>query len=212
MILFIRNKAKICLVSLVLLALTSVVSGCGGADSSVEVTSAGSESTQTVADATASSTPKSTKTQTTKSATPTATKSSADSAAKTTPTAVQKTVPKLTDVSFTLTLDEGQKYTEYTTPIYLEATQKLHLNWLVVKGDHFYLSFSLPSGSAITVRSNGSLGPYSPETIINEKLTKNGDLVLSPSTNDWTDGYYIFHSQLLKGDSPATVKLLYWIE
>jgi cell division septation protein DedD len=101
MILFIRNKAKICLVSLVLLALTSVVSGCGGADSSVEGTSAGSESTQTVADATASSTPKSTKNQTTKSATPTATKSSADSAAKTTPTAVQKTVPKLTDVSFT---------------------------------------------------------------------------------------------------------------
>jgi hypothetical protein len=119
----------------------------------------------------------------------------------------------LTDVSFTLSLETGQEYAEITTPIYLQASQVLHLSWLVVKGgNYFYMTFSMPSGKVIAVRSNGSLAAYTPAVLAEEKLTKSGDVVFRPSDNDWGDGYYIFHSQINKGDTAVTVKLLYWIE
>jgi hypothetical protein len=196
------NSLKTGIICLSLAACTLGFNGCGGNDSGDQSSTPSSSVT---------SPPPATKKAATKSATPTA-KASSQTSGKTTANATTKTIPKLTDISFTLTLDPGQEYTEATTPIYLQATQILHLSWLVVKGNHFYLTFSLPNGNLIAVRSNGSLCIYSSDSILNEKLTRNGDLVLRPDDNDWKDGYYIFHSQLYKGDASTVVKLLYWIE
>jgi hypothetical protein len=126
-----------------------------------------------------------------------------------TPTAI----PKLNDITFSLALDKGQDYTESTTPIFLRGDQVLHMNWLVVKGgNHFHLTFSLPDGAAIAVRTDGSLAAFSATNSVAEDLTKNGSLVFRPSDNDWADGYYIFHSNIAAADAAVTVKLLYWIE
>jgi hypothetical protein len=123
------------------------------------------------------------------------------------------TAPKLTDVAFTLALETGQEYTENTTPIYLKASQILHLNWLVVKGgDHFYLTFTLPTGNLMSINGNGTLSPCNPGARSTDPLTKNGDVVFSPQDNNWGDGYYLFHPQIYKPDVSVTVKLLYWIE
>ena len=123
------------------------------------------------------------------------------------------TTPKLNDVAFTLTLDPGQQYTEGTSSIFLKANQILHMNWLVVKGgNYFYLTFTLPDGNGIAVRSNGSLESYPTSSATPQKLTKTGGLVVKPSDRDWTDGYYIFHSQLYAGDVSTSIKLIYWIE
>jgi hypothetical protein len=127
--------------------------------------------------------------------------------------ATPSAVPKLNDISFVLLLEPKQDYTESTTPIFLRANQVLHINWLVVKGgNHFHLTFSLPNGDSIAVRTDGSLAAYSATGNPPEELTKNGSLVFRPSDNDWDDGYYIFHSQIMSGDASVTVKLLYWIE
>jgi len=116
-------------------------------------------------------------------------------------------------VAFTLALDPGQQYTEGTTSIFLKANQILHMNWLLVKGgNYFYLTFTLPDGNEIAVRSNGSLESYPTSSATPQKLTKTGGLVIRPSDRDWTDGYYIFHSQLYTGDVSTSVKLIYWIE
>jgi hypothetical protein len=121
--------------------------------------------------------------------------------------------PKLNDIAFTLALDPGQQYTEATTSIFLKSNQILHMNWLVVKGgNYFYLTFTLPDGNVIAVRSNGSLESYPTISGIPQKLSKTGGLVVKPSDRDWTDGYYIFHSQLYTGDVTTAVKLIYWIE
>jgi hypothetical protein len=87
------------------------------------------------------------------------------------------------------------------------------MNWLVVKGgNYFYLTFTLPDGNEIAVRSNGSLESYPTSSPTPQKLSKTGGLVIKPSDRDWTDGYYLFHSQLYSGDVSTSVKLLYWIE
>jgi hypothetical protein len=126
-----------------------------------------------------------------------------------TPTAV----PKLNEISFSLALESKQNYTESTTPIFLRTNQVLHMNWLVVKGgNHFHLTFTLPNGEAVAVRSDGTLAAYSPTGPVSEDLTKSGSLVFRPSDNDWEDGYYIFHSYITTGDQDVTIKLLYWIE
>ena len=123
------------------------------------------------------------------------------------------TTPKLNDVAFTLSLDPGQQYTEGTTSIFLKADQILHMNWLVVKGgNYFYLTFTLPDGNEIAVRNNGSLESYPTSSTTPQKLTKTGGLVVRPSDRDWTNGYYIFHSQLYTGDISTSIKLIYWIE
>ncbi len=196
------NKAKVAIVTLSLLALTMGFTGCGGGEpAAADETKTTSTPTGT---ATTSTSPKASKSTTTKSAAQTVSKTGA---------ATKTVVPKLTDVSFTLSLETGQEYAEVTTPIYLQASQVLHLSWLVVKGgNYFYMTFSMPSGKVIAIRSNGSLAAYTPAVLADEKLTKSGDVVFRPSDNDWGDGYYIFHSQINKGDTPVTVKLLYWIE
>jgi hypothetical protein len=150
-------------------------------------------------------------------ATPSATRASTNSSPKNTtkaaPTTSPRALPKLTDISFTLALDAQQEYSEYPSPIYLKTTQALHLSWVVVKGgDHFYMTFTLPSGKLIGVRSNGSLTGLVAGQLPTEPLTKSGDLVLRPDDNDWQEGYFLFHPQIHKGDSNIAVKLLYWIE
>jgi hypothetical protein len=198
------DRVRTAVILLSLLASIIGCAGCGGQASAQQPTRT-AIATASAASVSENKAPKTT--------TPPATKSSAQANTRTSPTATQKTVPKLTDISFTLALDPGQTYTEHTTPIYLLPDQKLHLSWLVVKGgDYFYLSFSLPTAKVITIRSDGSLGNYSPETIKDEKLTKSGDVIIYPACNDWIEGYYIFHPQLFKGDPPVTVRLLYWIE
>jgi hypothetical protein len=176
------------------LTILAALSACGG----------GSPATTTPAHTTATATKKAASTVNT-SAPP----------VKTTPPApvTPATTPKLNDVAFTLSLDPGQQYTEGTTSIYLKSHQILHMNWLVVKGgNHFYLTFTLPDGNEIAVRSNGSLESYPTASATPQKLTKTGGLVIKPSDRDWSDGYYIFHSQLYTGDVSTAVKLMYWIE
>jgi hypothetical protein len=122
-------------------------------------------------------------------------------------------MPKLTDIAFTLTLADGQNYTENTIPIYLKSDQTIHLNWLVVKGgDHFHMTFSLPDGNLVSVGNTGNLAAYGRGETTSENLTKNGDLVFRPGNNDWQDGYYLFHPQLKTNDQAVSVKILYWIE
>jgi len=122
-------------------------------------------------------------------------------------------MPKLTDVAFTLTLPDGQDYTENTIPIYLRADQILHMNWLVVSGgDHFHMTFSLPNGNLIAVGNTGNLTSDGQGLTTSEELTKNHDLVFCPADNDWQDGYYLFHPLLLTNDQSVVVKILYWIE
>ena len=193
-------KTKSALVSLAIVALIAGLSGCGSKDAAAKDTPKASASPSTTASPTTTKKPAAA--PVTKTTVPVAPKAPTPSA-----------VPKLNDISFSLALDKGQDYTEATTPIFLKASQTLHMNWLVVKGgNHFYQTFSLPSGSSIAVRTNGSLAAYSPIDSIPEKLTKSGSLVFCPSDNDWEDGYYIFHSQIITGDTAVTVKLLYWIE
>jgi hypothetical protein len=195
-----RQRTKLILISLAIVVLIAGLSGCGG-KSKPSATATPSGTAQTSPSATA----------TKKAAASVAPKTTAPTAAVKSPT--PSAVPKLNDISFSLALDKGQDYTESTTPIFLRANQVLHMNWLVVKGgNHFHLTFTLPAGDAIAVRTDGTLSAFPPTGLVPEELTKNGSLVFRPSDNDWDDGYYIFHSQIMSGDSAVTVKLLYWIE
>jgi hypothetical protein len=202
------TRATIAITLLSLLVLVLAASGCGKSQAAAEP--------QTTAEPSASAklTPSSTSTSTRVASTGSsaaATKPTSTVKASTTPSPTA--LPKLTDVSFTLTLDAQQEYIEYTNPIYLKASQILHLTWVVIKGsDHFYMTFTLPNGKLIGVRSNGSLASLPPGGTPGEKLTKSGDVVFRPDDNDWQDGYYIFHPQIYRGDPAVTVKLLYWIE
>jgi hypothetical protein len=135
--------AAACVLTMVMLAATA----CGG--------KAGASNT--VASKAASPSVSSTATK----AAVTTTKASAGSPGKTTPSATPKAMPKLTDIAFTLTLADGQNYTENTIPVYLKSDQTIHLNWLVVKGgDHFHMTFSLPDGNLIAVGNSGNLTAY----------------------------------------------------
>jgi hypothetical protein len=204
------NKSQILAVACALLLVILVMAGCGGKADSTD--SKASPTASPGASPAASPTSKTTnKTTATKSAA--TTKASAAGSSKTTPTATPKAMPKLTDIAFTLTLPDGQDYTENTIPIYLKADQTIHMNWLVVKGgNHFHMTFSLPDGNIIAVGNTGNLTAYGRGETTCEDLTKNRDLVFRPGDNDWQDGYYLFHPQLQTGDQPVTVKILYWIE
>lgn len=191
------NNYKISLITLpAMLIMLAGLSACGGSSSPAATTTAAAVSS----------------TATKKAA---STVSTSAPAVKTTAPAPASPVatPKLNDIAFTLTLDPGQQYTEATTSIFLKTNQILHMNWLVVKGgNYFYLTFTLPDGNAIAVRSNGSLEAFPTISGVPQKLSKTGGLVVKPSDRDWTDGYYIFHSQLYTGDVTTAVKLIYWIE
>jgi len=130
----------------------------------------------------------------------------------TTTTKVTKvTAPKLYDVSFTLTMDESQEYAENTLPIFLAKTHIIHMNWLVQKGgQHFHMTFTLPSGKLISMNENGTFSNYN-QGDDSEDLF-NGDMVFCPGNNNWADGYYLFHPQIRGADKDVTVKLIYWIE
>jgi hypothetical protein len=196
------NKVGLLAVVCALLLVVLVMTGCGGkADAA-----SGKPSPAASSSASAGS-------KTTTPRTATTTKASAAGSTKTTPTATPKALPKLTDTAFTLTLPEGQDYTENTIPIYLRADQTLHMNWLVVKGgDHFHMTFSLPNGNLIAVGNTGNLTAYGQGETTCENLTRNHDLVFRPEDNDWQDGYYLFHPQLQTNDQPVTIKILFWIE
>jgi hypothetical protein len=114
----INAKAAVCLLSL--LTLVMALTGCGGdkeSDAAEQQALAAQIVTQTTSK-TSSTKPVSTTKSTTKPAT----------------TTTKKVIPKLTDLSFTLAPTNDQEFAEYTTPIYILASQTLHLNWLVVKG------------------------------------------------------------------------------
>jgi hypothetical protein len=195
------RQTKVVLLSLAIVVTMAGLSGCGG----------GAKQTTTPTKPASTAAPSASAAVTKKAAASSPPKTGAPTVApkSTTPAAV----PKLNDISFPLALEKGQEYTESTTPIFLRANQVLHLNWLVVKGgNHFHLTFSLPSGDAIAVRADGTLAAYSPTGKNPDELTKNGSLVFQPSDNDWEDGYYIFHSQIMSSDSGVSIKLLYWIE
>jgi hypothetical protein len=201
-----KNKAgrlaAVCALLLWIMAMAS----CGSKDKAIEI------KTSPEAITTTSSTSK-TGVKTTAAKSAATTKALAAGATKTTPASTPKTMPKLTDIAFTLTLPEGQAYTENTVPIYLKADQTIHINWLVVKGgDHFHMTFTLPNGNLIAVDNTGHLNSYGRGETKCENLTKNGDLVFRPSDNDWQDGYYLFHPHLQTSDPAVTVKILYWIE
>jgi hypothetical protein len=197
------NQVKIIICLIVLASLTAMLlSGCGTAQAAADAS--GAPSSTAAPKLGASPTPSRTG-STPASAIPTAKSSIATPA----PTRI---VPKLTDISFTLALDSQQAFIENTTPIYLQASQVLHLSWVVIKGgDHFFMTFTLPSGRLIAIRGNGSLGNYNTGEAL-EKLYKSGDVVFRPSDNDWLEGYYLFHPQIFQGDPAVTIKLLYWIE
>ena len=196
------NKARILAAACtLLLVILMAATGCGGKTDAGTPLKAGATPLSTA------------KTAVTKTTAPATTKASAGSSSKTTPSATPKAMPKLTDIAFTLTLLDGQDYTENTIPIYLKADQTIHMNWLVVKGgDHFQMTFSLPDGNLIAVGNTGNLSAYSRGAMNCEKLTKNGDLVFRPGDNDWQDGYYLFHPFLQTSDQSVTVKILYWTE
>jgi hypothetical protein len=197
------NQIKI-IISLIIVALstTLLLAGCGTAQAAVDTSGAANPAAIPIS----SPSPAQTRSNTV-SAVPTA-KSPAATPVPTT----AKVMPKLTDISFTLALDAQQQFTENTTPIYLQASQVLHLSWVVIKGgDHFFMTFTLPSGKLIAIRGNGSLSNYNSGEAL-EKLYKSGDVVFTPADNDWREGYYLFHPQIFQGDQTITVKLLYWIE
>jgi hypothetical protein len=189
-------KASVCLFSLLFLVM--VLAGCGG-----DKAASDASEQQALADQIVTQT---TKTSTAKPA------SSTKSTTKPATTTTKKVVPKLTDLSFTLDPTNDQEFAEYTTPIYILASQTLHLNWQVVKGgEYFYLTFTLPNGKFISVRSDGGLSSYIPGEK-SEQLRTNGSVVFYPANNDWGDGYYIFHSQIFQDDPAITLKLLYYVE
>jgi hypothetical protein len=203
----ILNKLKkiVCIV-LSCIILIAGISGCSGAKPAATpgATPAANASPAASPNAASKSTP---------SSKVAATKAPAQSEVKSSPTSTPKKMPKLTDTTFNLTLADGQEYAENPVPIYLYADQTLHLSYMVIRGgDHFHMTFTLPNGNLISITGTGSLSSYLHGESSNEKLTKNGDLVLRPGDNDWGDGYYIFHPQIYKDDTPLTVKLLYWIE
>jgi hypothetical protein len=208
-------QLKIITVVLILAAIMAGVSGCSGNKSSPTPSASGAPSTAAGA---ASAKPSSTASAAASTAVvpAVAAKTTPPAAPKTTPpktSPVSTSVPKLNDVAFTLSLDNGQQYAENTTPIYLKASQILHMNWLVSKGgNYFYMTVTLPTGAQIAIRNDGEIANYVPGESTAEKLTRSGDLVFSPVNNDWTDGYYLFHPQIYKNDASVTVKLLYWIE
>ncbi len=198
------NKAIVNIALLSFLVLALVLSGCGKSQAADE------PQTTTEPSVAAKSTP----TAPTSTRPATAATSSSRTGATTKPSATPTaSPPKLNDVSFALNLDPQQEYTEYTTSIFLKSSQTLHLTWVVTKGgDHFFMSFTLPDGRLIAVRSTGSLAALSAASIPTERLIKTGNVIFRPDDNDWQDGYYIFHPQIFRGDPAVTVKLLYWIE
>ena len=201
-----RCKARILAVVCALLLVIFVMSGCGSKTAATNSQSNPSASPK------ASTAAKTTSNTTAPKAT-TTTKAAGAGTSKTTPPATPKAMPKLTDIAFTLTLPDGQDYTENTIPIYLKTDQTLHMNWLVIKGsDHFHMTFSLPDGNVIAVGNTGNLTSYKRGEINRENLTKSGDLVFRPGDNDWQDGYYLFHPQLQANDPSVTLKIIYWIE
>jgi hypothetical protein len=193
------NKTKAAAILLSLLALVMGLIGCGGNQAASDAAEQEALASQIVPKATP-------KTTSTKPA------STTKSTSKTT-TTTKKVVPKLTDVSFTLTLAKDQDFVEYTTPIYILASQTLHLNWMVIKGgEYFYMTFTLPNGKFIAVRSDGSLSSYIPGEMKSEQLRANGSVVFYPADNNWGDGYYIFHPQIFRDEPSITVKLMYYVE
>jgi hypothetical protein len=192
------NKARTAVIIISLLALFMSLMGCGGNEADADAAEQDALAAQIV-------TKTSAKTTTTKPVT------SSKITSKTT-TTTKKVTPKLTDVTFTLAPAKDQDFVEYTTPIYLLASQTLHLNWMVIKGgDHFYLTFTLPNGKFIAVCNDGSLSGYTPGTM-SEKLFSNGSVVFYPADNNWGDGYYIFHPGIYQDDEAITVKLMYYVE
>jgi hypothetical protein len=196
----INHIAKTSVILLSLLALFMGLIGCGGNQAAGDAAEQEALEAQIVA----KSTPKTT--TTTKQVTTSKTTSR-------TTTTTKKVIPKLTDVSFTLTLAKDQDFAEYTTPIYIMANQTLHLNWIVIKGgEYFYLTFTLPNGKFIAVRGDGTLASYIPGEMKSEQLRANGSVVFYPNDNNWGDGYYIFHPQIYRDDPSITVKLMYYVE
>ena len=197
-----KLSARLLAVFCAILFVVFVMTGCGGKTTNPDVKS------NPVASPSAS---KATKAP--ESNPSAATKASGAGISKTTPPATTKAMPKLVDNAFTLTLADGQNYTENTIPVYIKADQTIHMNWLVIKGgDHFHMTFSLPDGNIIAVGNTGNLTSCRRGEINRENLIKNGDLVFRPGDNDWQDGYYLFHPQLQTNDPSVTVKIIYWIE
>jgi hypothetical protein len=192
-----NNKAKVVAVLLSLIALVLGLTGCGGNQAAGD---ASQQDTPTASSA-PSAAPKTTAIKST----------TAKSTTKAT-TTTKKVVPKLTDISFTLTPAQDQDAAEYTTPIYMLASQTLHLNWLVVKGnDYFYMTFTLPDGKFIAIRNDGGLSGHVPGDL-SDKLKAAGSIVFCPADNNWKDGYYIFHPKIYQDDPSITIKLLYYVE
>jgi hypothetical protein len=201
-----KSNARLLAVFCAMLLVIFVMTGCGGKTVKAEGKS------NPIASPSA---PKATTNieKTTETNSTAANKASGIGLSKTTPPTTTKAIPKLIENTFTLTLADGQNYTENTIPIYIKADQIIHINWLVIKGsDHFHMTFSLPDGNIIAVGNTGNLYSCRRGEINRENLTKNGDLVFRPSDNDWQDGYYLFHPQLQTNDLSVTVKIIYWIE
>jgi hypothetical protein len=122
------------------------------------------------------------------------------------------TTPVLIQTNFTLLITPPQTYAESTLPIFLNATDIIHLVWTVSGvGEHIRIAVNTPDGQYMGVKTGGGFIALTSDKP-GDALNRSGSIVLKPSDLKWVDGYYIFHPYIAGSDPAVTVKILYWIE
>jgi hypothetical protein len=131
---------------------------------------------------------------------------------KTTLKTTTTTTPVLIQTTVGLSLTPPQTYTEYTLPVYLTVNSTIHLVWSVSGvGEHIRMAINTPDGTLVGVQPNGGFT----KLLSNDpcaQLDRSGSIVLNPSIQKWTDGYYVFHPYICDDDPGVSLKLMYWIE
>lgn len=118
--------------------------------------------------------------------------------------------PEYHELSFDLTLSEGQEYDVYSFPVYLRNNQTLHLSFFVEEGDHIWFGFTCPSGKSLGI-VHGSDSDFALQEACCSRLL-GGTMVFKPSEYGCGGGYYQMRPHLGPPSSKARVKVEYWIE
>ncbi len=118
--------------------------------------------------------------------------------------------PEYHELSFDLTVSEGQKYDMYSFPVYLRNNQTLHLSFFVEEGDHIWFAFYSPSGKAFGITEGGPGNLYISDSGSCAALF-GASVVFQPSRYGTGEGYYRMVPNI-SGPGQAKVKVEYWIE
>ncbi len=127
------------------------------------------------------------------------------------PAPIKTTTPKLEEKNYSLAIKPPEMFKECTLPLYLNAKDTLHFQWMVSgAGETVRIAFTIPSGEYVAVAADSSFYVSTPDEPC-EELLRHGAITLNPTEQEWAAGYYTFYPQIYEDDSPIELKILYWI-